>query len=142
MSDTSGVGDYQNPVKFDFAVPANLTGGARLIHGANRGVDARVGAYRDAMVKPAPKAPDTTPAEDAARMDRTNAAKQGPADAKDAEAISTLSDRNQTLLRNVMESWMKKNPGKVPKKKDVASQMGFFNEEHVAAMYRILSREE
>lgn len=38
MSDTSGVGDYQNPVKFDFAVPANLTGGARLIHGANRGL--------------------------------------------------------------------------------------------------------
>jgi len=38
VSDTSGVGDYQNPVKFDFAVPANLTGGARLIHGANRGL--------------------------------------------------------------------------------------------------------
>lgn len=38
MSDTSGVGDYQNPVKFDFAVPVNLTGGARLIHGANRGL--------------------------------------------------------------------------------------------------------
>jgi hypothetical protein len=94
------------------------------------------------MVKPAQKAPDTTPAEDAARMDRTNAAKQQPTEAKDTEAISTLSERNQSLLRNVLKIWMNKNPGKVPTKDDVASQMSFINEEHIAAMYRILSREE
>lgn len=104
--------------------------------------DDRVGAYRDTMVKPAQKAPDTTPAEDAARMDRTNAAKQQPTEAKDTEAISTLSERNQSLLRNVLKIWMNNNPGKVPTKDDVASRMSFINEEHIAAMYRILSREE
>jgi hypothetical protein len=75
-------------------------------------------------------------------MDRTNSAKQQQTEAKDTEAISTLSEKHQSLLRNYLKAWMKKNPGKAPTKDDVASQMSFINEEHIAAMYRILSREE
>lgn len=59
----------------------------------------------------------------------------------DAKVVSELSERNQLLLHNVLQLWMKNNPGKVPSKASVASQMSFINEEHVAAMYRMILRE-
>jgi hypothetical protein len=93
-----------------------------------------------------PLVPKVTPAEDAARMSRTNAQAtlnvKAQQKADDEQVVSELSSGLKTILRARLAAWMKNNPGALPSKEAVGSQITNIEQRHIDAMYRMILREE